>query len=32
MVILDKRNTPAQEVYTKLGMNGEHYLVFEWMK
>jgi GNAT superfamily N-acetyltransferase len=28
----DKRNTTAQKVYTKLGMNGEHYLVFEWMK
>ena len=29
---VDKRNVPAQQVYTKLGMNGEHYLVFEWMK
>jgi GNAT superfamily N-acetyltransferase len=29
---VDKRNTVAQEVYTRLGMNGEHYLVFEWMK
>ena len=29
---VDKRNKPAQEVYTRLGMNGEHYLVFEWMK
>jgi GNAT superfamily N-acetyltransferase len=29
---VDRRNTPAQQVYTKLGMNGEHYLVFEWMK
>ena len=29
---VDKRNTPAQEVYTRLGMNGEHYQVFEWMK
>ena len=29
---VDKRNRPAQDVYTKLGMNGEHYLVFEWMK
>jgi GNAT superfamily N-acetyltransferase len=29
---VDKRNTPAQQVYTKLGMNGEHYLVFEWMR
>ena len=29
---VDKRNVPAQDVYTRLGMNGEHYLVFEWMK
>ena len=29
---VDKRNVPAREVYTRLGMNGEHYLVFEWMK
>src|SRR5688572_12941434 len=29
---VDKRNTPAQQVYTHLGMNGEHYVVFEWMK
>lgn len=29
---VDRRNKPAQEVYRKLGMNGEHYLVFEWMK
>ena len=29
---VDKRNTAAQEVYTRLGMNGEHYLVFEWMR
>lgn len=29
---VDKRNTRAQEVYSRLGMNGEHYLVFEWMK
>lgn len=29
---VDRRNTPAQEVYTRLGMNGEHYQVFEWMK
>lgn len=29
---VDKRNTRAQEVYTRLGMNGEHYLLFEWMK
>lgn len=29
---VDRRNIAAQQVYTKLGMNGEHYQVFEWMK
>jgi len=29
---VDRRNTAAQEVYRRMGMNGEHYLVFEWMK
>jgi len=29
---VDRRNTGAQRVYTRLGMNGEHYQVFEWMK
>jgi GNAT superfamily N-acetyltransferase len=29
---VDRRNTSAQEVYSRLGMNGEHYQVFEWMK
>jgi ribosomal protein S18 acetylase RimI-like enzyme len=29
---VDRRNEPAQNVYTRLGMNGEHYQVFEWMK
>ncbi len=29
---VDRRNASAQQVYTKLGMNGEHYQVFEWMK
>ena len=29
---VDRRNTAAQEVYRKLGMDGEHYVVFEWMK
>ncbi|HMP98636.1 MAG TPA: GNAT family N-acetyltransferase [Cyclobacteriaceae bacterium] len=29
---VDKRNKLAQEVYEKLGMNGEHYQVYEWMK
>ena len=29
---VDRRNATAQQVYMKLGMNGEHYHVFEWMK
>jgi ribosomal protein S18 acetylase RimI-like enzyme len=29
---VDRRNVRAQEVYTRLGMNGEHYQVFEWMR
>lgn len=29
---VDRRNASAQTVYTRLGMNGEHYQVFEWMK
>jgi ribosomal protein S18 acetylase RimI-like enzyme len=29
---VDKTNLAAQKVYEKLGMNGEHYQVFEWMK
>lgn len=29
---VDRRNTGAQEVYRRLGMDGEHYQVFEWMK
>ncbi len=29
---VDKRNIRAQEVYVRLGMNGEHYQLFEWMK
>ncbi|MEO8036720.1 MAG: GNAT family N-acetyltransferase, partial [Acidobacteriota bacterium] len=29
---VDRRNAVAQKVYTRLGMNGEHYQVFEWMK
>ena len=28
---VDKRNSAAQAVYQKLGMNGEHYQLFEWM-
>jgi ribosomal protein S18 acetylase RimI-like enzyme len=29
---VDRTNVGAQDVYTRLGMNGEHYGVFEWMK
>jgi len=29
---VDESNTAAREVYLRLGMNGEHYRVFEWMK
>lgn len=29
---VDRRNQAAQAVYTKLGMDGEHYQLFEWMK
>ncbi len=29
---VDTRNGSAQQVYAKLGMEGEHYKVFEWMK
>jgi len=29
---VDRRNTGAQEVYARLGMDGGHYQVFEWMK
>lgn len=28
---VDKSNKAAQKVYTKLGMNGEHYTLYEWM-
>ena len=28
---VDNTNTPAQKVYSKLGMNGDHYRLFEWM-
>jgi len=28
---VDKRNVPAQQVYTRMGMNGSHYLTYEWM-
>ncbi len=29
---VDKNNVPAQQVYGALGMDGEHYRLFEWMK
>ncbi len=29
---VDKTNRAAQQVYEKLGMNGEHYQMYEWMK
>lgn len=29
---VDKTNLKAQQVYEKLGMSGEHYHLFEWMK
>src|ERR1035437_8371464 len=29
---VDESNKAAREVYTRLGMNGDHYRVFEWMK
>jgi len=28
---VDKANLAAQKVYKKLGMNGDHYQVYEWM-
>lgn len=29
---VDLRNETAQQVYSRLGMNGDHYRLFEWMK
>ncbi len=29
---VDKHNVQAQKVYEAVGMDGEHYRVFEWMK
>lgn len=29
---VDHSNLHAQKVYTKLGMNGDHYKLYEWMK
>lgn len=29
---VDRRNQKAQDVYRRLGMDGDHYLVYEWIK
>jgi GNAT superfamily N-acetyltransferase len=29
---VDRRNVAAHKVYESLGMNGDHYQVFEWLK
>lgn len=29
---VDNTNTAAQKVYSRMGMNGDHYKVYEWMK
>jgi GNAT superfamily N-acetyltransferase len=29
---VDRRNSVAQNVYARLGMDGDHYIVYEWMK
>ena len=29
---VEKSNKAAQQVYQKLGMNGDHYRLYEWMK
>lgn len=29
---VDKTNLQAQKTYAQIGMNGEHYTVYEWMK
>ena len=29
---VDKRNTAAQKVYEKMGMNADHYTLYEWLK
>ena len=31
-LFVDKTNTTARKVYEALGMNGEHYALYEWMK
>jgi GNAT superfamily N-acetyltransferase len=29
---VDRRNHAAREIYERMGMNREHYLLYEWMK
>lgn len=29
---VDKTNEAAQQTYSRIGMNGDHYTVYEWMK
>ncbi len=29
---VDKNNAPARNIYQKIGMNGNHYAIYEWMK
>ena len=29
---VDKTNLKAQKVYNRVGMDGEHYKLFEWFK
>jgi hypothetical protein len=29
---VDNTNISAREVYTRMGMNGDHYRTFEWIK
>ena len=31
-LFVDRKNSRAQSVYRKLGMNGDHYQLWEWMK
>lgn len=31
-LFVDKTNSVARKVYESLGMNGEHYALYEWMK
>ncbi len=31
-LFVDKTNATARKVYESLGMNGEHYALYEWMK